>query len=143
MPWGRRIEHAESETDLSLKAASYRMPSWEVDGMDVLAVEDAARQAAEAVRDGGGPHFLELRTYRFRAHSMYDPDRYRDKAEIERWKDRDPIPALAERADRRGTLADERSRADRGRRSRPRWTTPWPSPRPGTARGGRRTWSGS
>ena len=84
----------ESETDLSLKAASYRVPSWDVDGMDVLAVEDAARHAAEAVRAGGGPHFLELRTYRFRAHSMYDPDRYRDKAEIEQWKERDPIPAL-------------------------------------------------
>ena len=81
---GHRARAHESETDLSLKAASYRMPAWEVDGMDVLAVEDAAREAAaEAVRAGGGPHFLELRTYRFRAHSMYDPDRYRDKAEIE------------------------------------------------------------
>jgi len=94
---GTALERAESETDLSLKAAGYRVPSWEVDGMDVLAVEEAAGRAAEAVRAGGGPHFLELRTYRFRAHSMYDPDRYRDKAEIEQWKHRDPIPQLVAR----------------------------------------------
>ena len=91
---GTALRLAESETDLALKAASYRVASWSVDGMDVLAVRQAARQAVEAVRTGGGPHFLELRTYRFRAHSMYDPDRYRDKAEIEHWKERDPITAL-------------------------------------------------
>jgi len=103
---GTALDRSESETDLSLKAASYRVPSWDVDGMDVLAVEEAAREAAGAVRGGGGPHFLELRTYRFRAHSMYDPDRYRDKAEIERWKERDPIPALTERLTAAGTLGE-------------------------------------
>jgi pyruvate dehydrogenase E1 component alpha subunit len=75
--------------------------------MDVLAVEQAARHAAETVRGGGGPHFLELRTYRFRAHSMYDPDRYRDKAEIEEWKRHDPIDALAARMRRAGELTDD------------------------------------
>lgn len=112
---GTALERAQSETDLSLKASSYRVPAWAVDGMDVLAVEEAARRAAEAVRDGGGPHFLELRTYRFRAHSMYDPDLYRDKAEIERWKERDPIPALASRLAAGGLLSDperERMEAD-------------------------------
>jgi pyruvate dehydrogenase E1 component alpha subunit len=103
---GTTVTRAQSETDLSLKAASYRMPSWDVDGMDVLAVEDAARRATETVREGGGPHFLELRTYRFRAHSMYDPDRYRDKAEIEDWKERDPIPALIEVLSRAGILVE-------------------------------------
>jgi pyruvate dehydrogenase E1 component alpha subunit len=103
---GTAIERAQAETDLSLKAAGYRMPSWEVDGMDVLAVEETARQGAEAIRAGGGPHFLELRTYRFRAHSMYDPDRYRDKQEIERWRQRDPIPALAGALRARGGLTD-------------------------------------
>jgi TPP-dependent pyruvate/acetoin dehydrogenase alpha subunit len=103
---GTAIKFTESETDLSLKAASYRIPAWEVDGMDVLAVEEAARQAAEAVREGGGPHFLEMRTYRFRAHSMYDPDRYRDKTEIEAWKERDPIPALTAQLSDRGVLAE-------------------------------------
>ncbi len=61
-------------------------------------MHDAARRAVDAVRGGGGPHFLELRTYRFRPHSMYDPDLYRDKAEIEMWKERDPIPAFIARA---------------------------------------------
>ncbi|MDE3064708.1 MAG: pyruvate dehydrogenase (acetyl-transferring) E1 component subunit alpha [Acidobacteriota bacterium] len=103
---GTALQFTESEQDLSLKAAGYRVPAWEVDGMDVLAVERTARDAAEAVREGGGPHFLEMRTYRFRAHSMYDPDRYRDKAEIERWKERDPIPALVAQLTAAGALAD-------------------------------------
>jgi pyruvate dehydrogenase E1 component alpha subunit len=103
---GTALARAQAETDLAARAGSYRMVSWAVDGMDVTAVEHAARRAAEAVRGGGGPHFLELRTYRFRAHSMYDPDRYRDKAEIERWKARDPIPALTSRLEQDGQLTD-------------------------------------
>jgi pyruvate dehydrogenase E1 component alpha subunit len=93
---GTALERSESETDIALKAASYEMPAWSADGMDVLAVEAAARRAATAVRDGGEPCFLELRTYRFRAHSMYDPDLYRTREEVERWKEHDPIPALAQ-----------------------------------------------
>ena len=104
---GTAIGRYESETDLALKAASYEMTSWSVDGMDVLAVEDAARKAAAEVRDGGRPCFLELRTYRFRAHSMYDPDLYRTKEEIERWKQHDPIPALTERLRSAELLRDE------------------------------------
>lgn len=88
---GTAIERAQAATDIALRAASYGMPSEAVDGMDVLAVEDAARRAANAVRAEGGPFFLELRTYRFRAHSMYDPELYRPKEEVERWKQRDPI----------------------------------------------------
>jgi pyruvate dehydrogenase E1 component alpha subunit len=103
---GTALQYTESEQDLSLKAAGYRVPSWEVDGMDVLAVEETARAAAEAVREGGGPHFLEMRTYRFRAHSMYDPDRYRDKAEIEQWKEKDPIPALTAQLTASGSLGE-------------------------------------
>jgi len=79
--------------------------------MDVRAVEDAARRAALAVRAGGGPVFLELRTYRFRAHSMFDPELYRDKAEVERWKQRDPIEALAARLSSEGAL-DDAARAE-------------------------------
>jgi len=104
---GTAIERYESETDLALKAASYEMTSWSVDGMDVLAVEDAARKAAAEVRDGSRPCFLELRTYRFRAHSMYDPDLYRTKDEIERWKQHDPISALTERLRSAQLLGDE------------------------------------
>ena len=71
---GTAIEREQAETDLALRAASYGMAPWSVDGMDVLAVEDATRHAADRIRAGGGPCFLELRTYRFRAHSMYDPE---------------------------------------------------------------------
>jgi pyruvate dehydrogenase E1 component alpha subunit len=71
------------------------MRSWSVDGMDVAAVRDAARRAVDTARDGSGPCFLELRTYRFRAHSMYDADRYRDKDEVALWRERDPITLLA------------------------------------------------
>jgi pyruvate dehydrogenase E1 component alpha subunit len=93
---GTALARSESETDLALKASSYEMPAWPVDGMDVVAVRDATRRAADAIRAGGGPHFLELRTYRFRAHSMYDPERYRDKSEVEQWKTHDPIPTFIE-----------------------------------------------
>ncbi|MEV5480093.1 MULTISPECIES: pyruvate dehydrogenase (acetyl-transferring) E1 component subunit alpha [Streptomyces] len=94
---GTAIERHEAQTDLALRAASYGMAAWAVDGMDVEAVERAARRAAESIRGGGGPRFLEMRTYRFRAHSMYDPDRYRDKAEVEQWKARDPVTRLMDR----------------------------------------------
>ncbi|MGZ4715222.1 MAG: pyruvate dehydrogenase (acetyl-transferring) E1 component subunit alpha [Acidimicrobiales bacterium] len=103
---GTALSRSESETDLALKAASYEMPAWPVDGMDVRAVEQAARQAVEGIRAGRGPCFLELRTYRFRAHSLYDPERYRDKAEVERWKERDPITVLSEVLRRVGLLVD-------------------------------------
>ncbi|HET8879078.1 MAG TPA: pyruvate dehydrogenase (acetyl-transferring) E1 component subunit alpha [Arthrobacter sp.] len=91
---GTALGRSESQTDIALKASGYEMAAWAVDGMDVLAVEETARRAVDAVRAGGGPHFLELRTYRFRAHSMFDPERYRDKAEVARWLERDPIVLL-------------------------------------------------
>ena len=126
---GTALDRSESETDLALKAAAYEMPAWPVDGMDVHAVRDAARRAVDRIRGGGGPRFLELRTYRFRAHSMYDPERYRDKAEIELWKERDPITALTDSL-RAGGLARGAVDGHRDRGGRPRSTTPWPSPRP-------------
>jgi pyruvate dehydrogenase E1 component alpha subunit len=104
---GTAVDRAQAQTDLAVRASSYGMPAWPVDGMDVEAVEHAARRAAEAVRAGGGPHFLELRTYRFRAHSMYDPELYRDKAEVEQWRRRDPIELLAGRMRDAGELADD------------------------------------
>jgi pyruvate dehydrogenase E1 component alpha subunit len=88
---GTRLERAQSQTDLAMKARSYLMPAESVDGMDVLAVEAATTRAAAAIRAGEGPAFLELRTYRFRAHSMFDAELYRDKSEVESWKQRDPI----------------------------------------------------
>lgn len=104
---GTALERHEAQTDLAMRAASYGMVAWAVDGMDAEAVESAARRATEGIRAGAGPHFLELRTYRFRAHSMYDPDRYRAKAEIERWKSRDPIERLTAGMRERGELGDK------------------------------------
>jgi pyruvate dehydrogenase E1 component alpha subunit len=103
---GTALERSESETDIHLKARSYRMPAKVVDGMDVLAVESAVRAAARAARKGGGPQFLELRTYRFRAHSMYDAELYRSKAEVGEWMHRDPITLFEQRMRAEGLLAD-------------------------------------
>jgi pyruvate dehydrogenase E1 component subunit alpha len=92
---GTHLARAQALTDLAEKAASYAVPADVVDGMDVRAVESAAEEACFQVRGGSGPFFLECQTYRFRAHSLYDPELYRDKSEVEEWKKRDPIPSLA------------------------------------------------
>lgn len=88
---GMAVERAESETNIARKAAAYRMPGFAVDGMDVVAVEVAAREAVERIHAEGGPQFLECRTYRFRAHSMFDSQAYRSKDEIETWRRKGPI----------------------------------------------------
>ncbi len=104
---GMAFEQAEAQTNLALKAtAAYAVPAWTVDGNDVLAVERAMRAAVDATRAGGGPHFLEFQTYRHRAHSMYDPDLYRPKAEVEAWKGRDPIIRFDARLRAAGLLDD-------------------------------------
>ena len=94
---GTALARSESQTDLCTKAASYGIHAETVDGMDVLETEDAAARAVASVRDGGGPVFLEFRTYRFRAHSAFDAELYRDKAEVEEWKQRGPVKTLVER----------------------------------------------
>ena len=94
---GTALDRSEAETDLALRASAYGMPAWPVDGMDVEAVSDTAARAIAAIRAGGGPVFVEFRTYRFRAHSMYDPELYRDKAEVAAWKEHDPILTLFDR----------------------------------------------
>jgi len=103
---GTALRRAESETDLCLKASSYEMPAWPVDGMDVVACEEAAHRAALEVRAGAGPCFLEFRTYRFRAHSMYDPQLYRSKVEVEEWKKHDPVTTFQDRLTADGILDD-------------------------------------
>ncbi len=104
---GTALDISESNTDLAVKASSYAMAAWSVDGMDVAACHDSTGRAIEAVREGGGPVFLEFKTYRFRAHSMYDPDRYRDKAEIEHWKQRDPLTLAEAKLRAAGQIDDE------------------------------------
>jgi pyruvate dehydrogenase E1 component alpha subunit len=103
---GTRLDLSESVTDIHKKAASYRMESASVDGMDVEAVEKAAKIAAAYVREGRGPYFLECRTYRFHGHSTADPQLYRPKAEVEAWKKRDPISTFIARLRGREQLTD-------------------------------------
>ena len=93
---GTALARHRGQTDLGRTAEGEGVPARAVDGMDWSALATAAGAAAAAVRRDG-PLFLEARTYRYRAHSMSDPDLYRDKAEIEAWKRRDPIEALAAR----------------------------------------------
>jgi pyruvate dehydrogenase E1 component alpha subunit len=103
---GTALSRHQSQTDISKKTAAYDLASSAVDGMDVLAVEAAAGRAAAFVRGGGGPYLLELRTYRFRAHSMSDPDLYRTREEIAEWKKRDPIALFQARLREWDLLAD-------------------------------------
>ncbi|CAN5924577.1 pyruvate dehydrogenase (acetyl-transferring) E1 component subunit alpha [soil metagenome] len=104
---GTALDRHQADTNVARKAEGYRIPSERVDGMDVVAVEAAARRATAHIREGKGPYFLELITYRFRAHSMFDPELYRDRAEVERWKLRDPLKLFELAAIADGALADE------------------------------------
>ncbi|MFI4889156.1 MAG: pyruvate dehydrogenase (acetyl-transferring) E1 component subunit alpha [Steroidobacterales bacterium] len=103
---GTALDRSEADTDLCEKARSYRMTAASVDGMDVVAVSEAARAAVDYVRAGKGPYFLELKTYRFRAHSMFDPELYRSKSEIEGWKHRCPIETFKSRVREAGLIQD-------------------------------------
>jgi pyruvate dehydrogenase E1 component alpha subunit len=103
---GTALARSEAETDIHVRAASYGLRSAAVDGMDVFAVEDAVRAAAENARSGAGPAFLELRTYRFRAHSMFDTQLYRDKAEIEEWQKRGPLITLTTKLKAAGMMTE-------------------------------------
>jgi pyruvate dehydrogenase E1 component subunit alpha len=94
---GTALERHQAQTDIAVKAAGYGVPAAAVDGMNVNAVEAATRTAVERVRAGDGPYLLECRTYRFRAHSMYDPELYRSKEEVEAWKQHCPIATLQKR----------------------------------------------
>lgn len=101
---GTALARSQAQTDLCAKAEAFKVPARAVDGMDVVAVHQATRLAAKQVRAGHGPVFLEYQTYRFRAHSMFDPELYRDKAEVETWKQRDPIRGFAARLTADGLL---------------------------------------
>jgi len=94
---GTALERSEAETEIYKKAAAHRVESEVVDGMDVVAVADAAARAVTAIRETGTPRFLECRAYRFRAHSMFDPELYRDREEVERWKAKCPIATFTAR----------------------------------------------
>ncbi|MDO9195255.1 thiamine pyrophosphate-dependent enzyme, partial [Rhodoferax sp.] len=104
---GTALARSESQTDLCAKAASYGVATVQVDGMNVVAVLEAVQGAAQQVRTSGAPVFVELRTYRFRAHSMFDPDLYRVKQEIDAWKTRGPIHTYSARLKEQGDLTED------------------------------------
>ncbi|HXM76183.1 MAG TPA: thiamine pyrophosphate-dependent enzyme, partial [Thermoanaerobaculia bacterium] len=97
--------------DLARRADPHQIPGIIVDGQDVAAVHRVTAEAAERARTGGGPTFLEMKTYRYRGHSRSDPAKYRPEGELERWKGRDPIALLGARLAKDGTLsADEQTK---------------------------------
>lgn len=101
---GTALARSESQTDLCVKAASYGMATVPVDGMDVVAVHEAVLGAAQQVLQLSRPVFMEFKTFRFRAHSMFDPEFYRDKQEVLAWKTRGPIHTFSERLKAQGDL---------------------------------------
>jgi pyruvate dehydrogenase E1 component alpha subunit len=101
---GTALSRSQSNIDLTAKAAAYGISAAQVNGMNVLAVHEAALAAVAQVREQGRPVFLELHTYRFRAHSMFDAELYRDKAEVERWKQHGPIHTFTDRLKAAGML---------------------------------------
>ena len=103
---GTALEIAHAETRIHHKAEAIGVPAERLDGMSVVQVEAAARRALEVIRAGEGPRLIECDTYRFRAHSMFDPQLYRDQQEVEEWKKRDPIDLLAHWMKDAGLLRD-------------------------------------
>jgi pyruvate dehydrogenase E1 component alpha subunit len=103
---GTALDRHQAQTDIAKKADAYGMTAQAVDGMDVLAVEAATKRAADFVRQGNGSYLLEYRTYRFRAHSMYDAELYRTKDEVAQWKQRDPIASFEQYLRGNGLLHD-------------------------------------
>lgn len=104
---GTALERSEAATDIAAKAAVYAMESEAIDGMDVLTVDAAARSAVARIRGGAGPLLLECRTYRFRAHSMFDAQLYRDKAEVQAWQERGPLITFTRRCKAAGLITEE------------------------------------
>lgn len=88
---GTSVERASAVSDIRRKADGYGIPNERIDGMDVIKVREAALSAMEGIRTGSGPFFMEIVTYRYRGHSMGDPERYREADEVKRWQENDPI----------------------------------------------------
>jgi pyruvate dehydrogenase E1 component alpha subunit len=88
---GTSVERASAVSEIQQKAEGYGMAHERVDGMNVLAVYEAAKKTIDTVRSGSGPRMLEIMTYRFRGHSMGDPERYRNQEEVRKWEEHDPI----------------------------------------------------
>ncbi|MCD6173562.1 MAG: pyruvate dehydrogenase (acetyl-transferring) E1 component subunit alpha [Sulfurimonas sp.] len=103
---GTALKLTESETEIYKKAASYKIHSKQVDGMSVIDVAKASKRAVEDIRENGEPIFLECLTYRFRAHSMFDAELYREKAEVKEWKEKGPLVVFEEKLKEMGLWSE-------------------------------------
>lgn len=92
---GTSIERTSNVIDIYKLADAYEMPADKVDGMTAEAVHDAVARAVKRAREGDGPTLLEMKTYRYKGHSVSDPQKYRSKEEVEEYKDQDPITKVA------------------------------------------------
>ena len=101
---GTDIRYVSAVIEVYKRAEAYAMPAEQVDGMDVLAMYEATQRFTRHVRGGFGPAFLEAITFRFRGHSMADPEFYRTKQEIQRWRDLDPIATLRKKLEQDGAI---------------------------------------
>lgn len=104
---GTSVERTSNVTDLYKLGHAYEMPSEPVDGMDPVAVYEAVHKAAELARKGGGPTLLEVNTYRYKGHSMSDPQKYRTKEEVEEYKAQDPIQQVLNMIKKKKWASDE------------------------------------
>jgi pyruvate dehydrogenase E1 component alpha subunit len=105
---GTSVERSSAETDFSKRGASFNIPGEQVDGMDVEAVYAAGRKAAQYCREGNGPIILEMKTYRYRGHSMSDPAKYRTREEVQEVREkRDPIEHYGAKLTERGIIKDD------------------------------------
>jgi pyruvate dehydrogenase E1 component alpha subunit len=94
---GTSVERTSNVIDIYKLADAYEMPADMVDGMDPEAVHDAVARAVKRAREGGGPTLLEMKTYRYKGHSISDPQKYRRKEELEEYKVKDPITLVSTR----------------------------------------------
>jgi pyruvate dehydrogenase E1 component alpha subunit len=104
---GTAIERSQAQLNLPKKAQAHNVTSDSVDGMNVLEVIEKSKKALDFIKREGRPYFLEFRTYRFRPHSMFDPELYRSKEEVIKWKEKDPITFLIENMKKNNLLTEE------------------------------------
>jgi pyruvate dehydrogenase E1 component alpha subunit len=104
---GTSVERTSNVTDLYKMAHGFEMPSKAINGMNMIEVKEALHEAVDHVRSGNGPYFIEMKTYRYKGHSMSDPMKYRTREELEKYKDRDPIVALKIYAKDHNLISDD------------------------------------
>src|SRR3954462_911063 len=112
---GTSVERHSAQTDLSKKAEGYGIPGERIDGMDVMAVRESVAEGIRLAREGRKPTLLEAFTYRFRGHSAADPEVYREREEVEEWREKDPIESFARRCVEAGVLGEREGQEVRDR----------------------------